>query len=233
VSAAARASCGLFALGLVDARGVVGSGLAEHLWAPAPDPLRAPGVFRRLFGRVDPTFRRLDRLSRALVLATEAAGLGRWLDDGGRRETALVLETGRGCLEADLEFAAGLRAGAPQAPVFPYTLPSTPLGELALRHGLRGPTLCLCTDASAPQQGGRTALAEARALLEEGEARWALVACAEVLLAAHGPLAPALVAAVGLVGAVPSAGLPAGAQSWRGDESLLELTARRWRSARP
>lgn len=171
-------------------------------WPTGGDPLRTPGLHRRLFGFVDPTFRRLDRLSRALVIAAGAAGVGKRLSAEERRDTALVLETERGCLESDLEFAADLEAGVVRGPLFPYTLPSTCLGELALRHSLRGPTYCLAppNGPADPADVGRSALAEARALLAEHEARFALVACAEVLAAPRAGHPASLLAVVALIG---------------------------------
>lgn len=193
----------ILGLGLADARGVAGTACAASDWPrESGDPLSAPGAFRRLFGRSDPTYRRIDRMSRALVLAAEAAGAERALPEGVRADTAIALETARGCLDADLRFAAGLAAGVVLGPVFPYTLPSTCLGELALRHGLRGPTVCLSTG---PDEAG-AALREAAALLAAGEASHALAASVEVLARGRAGVAPALRAVVVLLG-------PAGAPS--------------------
>lgn len=227
-----EAPLALLGLGLVDAVGVCGTDLPSLDWPTGGDPLRTPGLHRRLFGFVDPTFRRLDRLSRALVIAAGAAGVGKRLSAEERRDTALVLETERGCLESDLEFAAGLEAGVVRGPLFPYTLPSTCLGELALRHSLRGPTYCLApaSGLADPHGVGRAALAEARAILAEHEARFALVACAEVLAAPRAGRPAALLAVVALIG--PRA---AGAAADLGDEevSLGELARRHLRAPAP
>ena len=49
------------------------------------------------------------------------------------RRTALVLGTSYGCLHSDVCFARGLEPGGTLRPaVFPYTLPSTCLGEVAI-----------------------------------------------------------------------------------------------------
>lgn len=185
----------LLGIGLVDASGVGGTTLPGVAWWMDGDPLRTPGVFRRLFGRSDPTYRRIDRMSRAIVLAAETSGLTRFTDEQ-RADTAIVLETARGCLESDLEFAAALASGTALGPLFPYTLPSTCLGEVALRHGLRGPTLCLST-ANGPTG---TALWQARALIEEGEAAYAVAACVEVLASGVADVSPALRAVVVYIG---------------------------------
>jgi 3-oxoacyl-[acyl-carrier-protein] synthase II len=188
-------------LGVADAAGLRGTACSGLAWAGERDPLTTAGIYRRVTGRIDPTFRRIDRMSRAFVLAAEAAGLAQ-LDDALRAETALVVETERGCLESDLEFEASLSAGMPFGPVFPYTLPSTCLGELALRHGLRGPSLCLST--AAGERG--VALREARALLELGEARRAIAASVEVLAVPHGAASAALLAVVVIVAPHGTAG---------------------------
>jgi hypothetical protein len=187
----------ILGLGLVDALGVAGTGMRAVDWGDEhPDPLQSPLGFRHVFDRLDPTYRRIDRISRALVLAVEAAGTSRILDEHARVETALILETVRGCLESDLQFARGLRDGVVLGPVFPYTLPSTCLGEVALRHGLCGPTLCLSTD---PASTG-AALWEARALLEAGEAQYVLAASAEVLAIERAGIPAALAVVAVLIG---------------------------------
>lgn len=191
---AARAPS-LLGIGIVDASGVRGTILPHVPWWMDGDPLLTPGVFRRLFGRSDPTYRRIDRMSRALVLAAEASGVARFSVEE-RNETAVVLETMRGCLESDLEFAAALETGTILGPLFPYTLPSTCLGEVALRHGLRGPTLCLSTTG----QTIGSALWQARALIEEGEATHAIAASVEVLARGVGDVPPALRAVVVCLG---------------------------------
>lgn len=191
---------GLLGLGLVDAAGVVGTALEAVAWRNPDDPLRSPRGFREVFDRADETYRRIDRISRALVLATEAAGLARAVPASARHDTAIVVESVSGCLDSDLHFAAGLAAGIVNGPLFPYTLPSTCMGEVALRHGLRGPTVGLSIT---PEQAG-AALHEARALLLEGQASYALVGSVEVLRPWRPSLAPALCSIVALIG--PSTG---------------------------
>lgn len=187
----------ILGIGLLDRVGVVGTALAEFDWRDdRADPLRSPGGFRRVFGRMDLTYRRIDRMSRALVLAAEAAGVSRVLDDAARANTAVVLETVRGCLESDVRFALELARGTVLGPTFPYTLPSTCLGEIALRHALRGPTLCLSTTAD----DAGVALREARAVIEAGEASHVLAASVEVLQEPRGDVPAAMSAVVVLVG---------------------------------
>ena len=79
----------LAAAARLDADRITGTGGVAARWtelgAPAPGDAR---TFRRLFGRADETFRRLDAASRALVLACEALGLDRALPAAHRERTA-------------------------------------------------------------------------------------------------------------------------------------------------
>lgn len=191
------------AFGWLDREHLLGSSGCHQRWSELDAP--APGTgrtFRAAFGRADETFRRLDALSRAVVLAAEAAGLATALPAELRAETAVLFETQLGCLDADLRFARSMAAGLPEGPIFPYTLPSTSLGELALRHGLRGPSNCLCV-----LPGERSvALREAQLLFASGEARLAVVARAEVLTVARPSVEVCCEVAVALL-ALPEVGL--------------------------
>jgi hypothetical protein len=157
---------------VMDPRGLIGSGgLTVEL-----DPL---GVLRwkQAFASPFPTFRRLDRLSKLALLTAEAAGVGD-LSAETKTETAVVLGSVYGCLEADLAFAESLRPERDTRPaLFPYTLPSTCLGEIAVRYGLQGPSLCLSTLEGAEA----SALTEATALIEGGEASAACVCLGDAL----------------------------------------------------
>jgi 3-oxoacyl-(acyl-carrier-protein) synthase len=182
---------GLLGWGELDSAGIRGGGTARPAFAATWTELEAeapggPRAFLALFGRRDPTFRRLDPMSRALVMAVEATGLDDALDEEQRRETALVVQTSVGCLDADLRFARTLGDEVVDGPLFAYTLPSTSLGEVALRHGLRGPSLCL----SVEESGSSHAWIEARAMLRARECGHAVVAHVDALIEPHGSCAP-------------------------------------------
>jgi hypothetical protein len=167
------------AVGALDARGLAGSALA-------PRDFGAGGLaalrWKTLFALPYPNYRHLDLFGRCICLATEAAGIARVLPQEQRRDTALVLATRLGCLQSDLDFAQSLQAGQRVSPaVFPYTLPSTCLGELAIRHRLQGPLLCLMPGAQDPRSGERIGLVEARRLVAGGEARAAVVCLGDCL----------------------------------------------------
>lgn len=188
-------------IGVVDAQGVAGTSGVAATWAELDAD--APGTgrtFRKLFSRADPMFRRLDRAARALVIGAEAAGVSSVIPVREREGAALILETQRGSLESDFAYVARLAEGNPDPALFPFTLPSTCLGEVALRHGLMGPSVCLSVEA---EQAG-AALREAERRLSGGEARFVVAAQLEVLAVAHREAEPALSAVVAVV-APPSA----------------------------
>jgi 3-oxoacyl-(acyl-carrier-protein) synthase len=166
------------AVGSVDRERIAGTGGGVHRWHDLGIAASGDGrTFRAVFGRSDETFRRLDPASRMLVLACEALGLDRLLTPAQREATALVVATTVGCLDADRQFARSLGGEMLDAPIFPYTLPSTCVGEVALRHGLRGISICLST---APGTGDE-AFAEAVRLLATGEAEAVVAATVDVL----------------------------------------------------
>ncbi|MCB9897770.1 MAG: hypothetical protein H6825_07190 [Planctomycetes bacterium] len=199
-------------LGVVDASGVRGSSGVCAAWdALGVDPLGSGRTYRALFGVAHPTFRRLDGGTRALLLATAATGLERVLSPEQRDRTALVVETERGSLETDLRFAATLDGDLVEGALFPFTLANTSLGEVALQHELRGPSLCLSIDAA--ERGA--SLAEALALLRDGEADFVLAGRVESLPEPRGDLDAALACVVVLL-ARPDVRMPA-VVAWPGD----------------
>ncbi len=167
----------IIAIGCVDELGIAGTQGVHADWETLG--VKAPGngrTYRELSGKKDDTFRRLNGTTRALVLAAEACGIDRMLPPEVREETALVVETAHGCLEVDLKFARALDMGIAHAAIFPYTLQSTCLGDVALRHGLRGPTLSLSIQ---PGEEGE-ALAEVERLFAAGEVRYAVAGIVDV-----------------------------------------------------
>lgn len=173
-----KRECGIVAVGRLDQRGVfAGDGVARRWSEVDAEPPGDGRVWRAWFDGPFRTFRRLDLLSRALLVTAEAAGVGRLLTEVERRETAVVVGSTYGSLDADLRFAASLAPGREaEAARFPYTLPSTAVGELALRYGLRGPSLFLSVG-----DDPSVSLLEARQLVEEGAVPTAVAAHAEAL----------------------------------------------------
>jgi len=127
----------------------------------------APEKPRWPFDEPFENFRLLDPLSRFVAMAVEA--LGGQLDT----DAAIVLATTQGCLWTDRQFEASrhsdLRPG-----LFPYTLPSAPIAAIAIRHGIRGPCLCLSGSADLARE-------EAERLIDAGEAPAVIVCTGDVV----------------------------------------------------
>lgn len=111
--------------------------------------------------RLGPRFGRLDLASQLALLAVESLALN--FDTLPRDRIGICLAAAAGSLATDLEFWRGRDAvGGPSPTLFAYTLPSAAIGELAIRHRLTGPNLCLV--------GADDVLAEACELIQRGEA---------------------------------------------------------------
>jgi len=166
----------VLACGMMDRSGIFGSRGTSVTWPELEaDP---PGTGKTVFkvaGKTDATFRRIDFPARALVLACEAAGICHVLTEAQRAETAICVETELGSLTTDVDFQRSLSEDVVQAGIFPYSLTSTSLGELALRYQLRGPTVSV----SVLDTGPGEALREAIRILEAGDAPFVVAGCAD------------------------------------------------------
>jgi 3-oxoacyl-(acyl-carrier-protein) synthase len=112
--------------------------------------------------RLGPKFGRLDLASQLAVLAVETLGVQ--FDAWPRDRVGLCLSVKAGSLSTDAEYWRGRNdPGGPSPALFTYTLPSSPLGEVAIRHRLTGPNLCVVGDDG-------IALAEATDWLRRGTA---------------------------------------------------------------
>ena len=173
------------AAGFVDERGH-GSPVARRGWGEEgpPELLRW-----RLFSRQAlPRFGRMDALCRHALAATELLGIPRPEGDQTHSRMAIALGTELGCLGVDLDYYQ--RVEAPQGPsplLFSYTLPSTLIGEIAIRHRITGPNLCLM----AGPASGLAALWEGLRMMQGGEADQALCLGCDALPAAHRELGAA------------------------------------------
>ncbi len=137
-------SATILGCGIVDETGIAGTRGITATWSNLD--MVAPGTaktMRTVFDKEDATFRRIDLLARALILACEAADLENVLTVEQRQDTAICVETDLGALATDVNFAASLGDECVHAGIFPYSLTSTSLGELALRYKLRGPTISM------------------------------------------------------------------------------------------
>ena len=152
---------------------------------------------------------RMDRLCALALVACDGAlgdaGLAPTAAEWNGERTAIVLGTAYGCHATNEDYYRGLvREGTGSPRLFAYTLPSSPVGEISIHYGVRGPTLVLANGVAA----GLDALAEGVALVAEGRADRALVCAAEVATpllaairagAANGDVAALVDAAAALV----------------------------------
>lgn len=113
-----------------------------------------------LFTAEAPRFSRMDGLSRIGLMAVELLGVD-W-SQRDRDGVGVCVETRWGSLATDVRFLETLSPS-----VFTYTLPSTVMGEVCIRHRLRGPVLCLLPGSEAE---GSRALEAAAEWLRRGEA---------------------------------------------------------------
>ena len=112
--------------------------------------------------RLGPRFGRLDLFSQLALLAVEALGLD--FDATPRDRTGICLAARAGSLSTDVEYWKGRDlVGGPSPTLFAYTLPSAAIGEIAIRHRLTGPNLCLAGESTG-------ILCEAADLIRRGEA---------------------------------------------------------------
>lgn len=161
------------AAGMIDARGWGGTCFPWRTWAETPSKGEGPSsptTFRwqDLFGKPSRSFARADPLTKIASAAAELLSPAfETADDEERTSIGVTMGTSSGSLEIDGRYWQFVKREGKGSPMmFTYTLPSTALGEIAIRHKLRGPILCLlCT----PQENGQ-ALDEACRAIALGEA---------------------------------------------------------------
>ncbi|MFO1487264.1 MAG: beta-ketoacyl synthase N-terminal-like domain-containing protein [Verrucomicrobiota bacterium] len=134
--------------------------------------------------RLGPRFGRLDLASQLALLAVEElkTDFGKW----PREHIGICLAARAGSLSTDIEFWKGRDAvGGPSPTLFAYTLPSAAMGEVAIRHKLMGPNLCLTG-------GDAGVLSEAADMIHRGEAEACVCVGLSALSAAAADAMPAL-----------------------------------------
>ena len=141
-----------------------------------------------LFASDPQRFARMDPLCRLGLMAVEfladaIAGLG----PAALTRVGVAVETAAGCATTDARFLK-----TPRPSLFAYTLPSTLLGEICIRHRFQGPQLCLLS----PDGEGRQILEEAMDWLRTGCAEWVVcLGCEALDGSAASMLSPRLTAA--------------------------------------
>jgi 3-oxoacyl-(acyl-carrier-protein) synthase len=121
-------------------------------------------------------FGRLDLISQLALLAVEP--LAAHFDLLSRDRIGICLAVRAGSLSTDVEYWKGRDAvGGPSPMLFAYTLPSSAIGEIAIRHRLTGPNLCFVGDDA-------LVLSEAVDWLRRGEADACICVYCDVVTAA-------------------------------------------------
>ena len=155
----------LTACGFADESGF-GAGRKQNGWddasagVPREFPWRA--ISRDRFDR----FGRMDAMSKYAVAVVELLGLPPAPEKSGWPAIAISLGTELGSLGVDVEFLqsmGGPRGASPR--LFAYTLPSTAIGEIAIRHRISGANTCL----AGGRDSGLLALMEGVGMIEIGE----------------------------------------------------------------
>jgi 3-oxoacyl-[acyl-carrier-protein] synthase II len=109
----------------------------EGTWSEPGEGDTLPRLTARcVLGRVEATWGRMDLPCRALV------ALGHLLAPFPV-DSAILLATARGSASSDRLHDQSVVAGAVDPQRFPYTLPTTPIGEASIRLGIRGPGLSI------------------------------------------------------------------------------------------
>jgi hypothetical protein len=122
----------------------------------------------------------MDRLCALAACAAERALRGTWAlrqsPPWPSERIGVIVGSSYGCHKTDEDYYRTVLAKQPSPRLFAYTLPSSPVGELSILHGLRGPGLAVVSGRSA----GLEALAEAQTLLHRGQLDACLVVAVEV-----------------------------------------------------
>ena len=132
------------------------------------------GLHWSLLSNSDPSrFMRMDLMCRLGFLAAELLGVNfDAMTDTHRKRLGVCVEGFTGSLDTDIRFAQ-----TPRPSIFAYTLPSTVIGEICIRHRLKGPVLSLVS----PDTNGANALVEAAEWLRDGDAEMVLCLGIEAL----------------------------------------------------
>jgi 3-oxoacyl-[acyl-carrier-protein] synthase II len=143
-----------------------GASLIPERWAGAPARLA-----------------RMDRLCALALVACDGALLDAGLlparPEWHGERTAIVFGTAYGCHATNEDYYRGLLREGPTGAsprLFAYTLPSSPVGEVSIHYGIRGPATALSNGLTS----GLDALADGAALLHAGRADRVLVCAADV-----------------------------------------------------
>ncbi len=93
-----------------------------------------------------PKFYKMDSLCKWAFAATECLLYNNNLaSNPDKNRVAVALTTAHGCIDVDKRYQAGIAIPSPA--LFVYTLPNIMLGEICIRHGIKGEQHCMITGA--------------------------------------------------------------------------------------
>lgn len=93
-----------------------------------------------------PKFYKMDRLCKPAYLASEYLLRGNAPTDNYKpQQTALIVSNKTSSIDTDLHFSDTINTG-PSPALFVYTLPNIMLGEICIRHAIKGETACFIFD---------------------------------------------------------------------------------------
>jgi hypothetical protein len=123
---------------------------------PGDDPSEFLKTAYRGMGMQYPKFFKMDNLCKLAFLASEALlrnqGVSSRCDE---RETGLVLQNSSSSLETDEKHQESISDRAnyfPSPSVFVYTLPNIMVGEICIRHRIKGENAVLISEKADPEQ---------------------------------------------------------------------------------
>ena len=107
-----------------------------------------PDELYRAVGAAYPKFFKMDILCKWAWAASETLliynGLS-LLENVDKEKIAVVLATAEGCIEVDKRYNETTTT-IPSPALFVYTLPNIMLGEICIRHGLKGEQACIVNE---------------------------------------------------------------------------------------
>jgi hypothetical protein len=98
-----------------------------------------------------PKFYKMDSLSKLAILATEILLKGTRLTEQYKaQDIAVIASCANSSLDTDLRYQASI-ATAPSPSLFVYTLPNVMIGEICIRHGIKGENTCFVSSEFDPE----------------------------------------------------------------------------------
>jgi len=92
-----------------------------------------------------PKFFKMDEVSKLCFLTTELLLKDIDITTVPQERRAVLIETKEGCIKADEDYFESMHT-APSPAQFIYTLPNVMIGEICIRHKIKGENYCLVAD---------------------------------------------------------------------------------------